>query len=207
MNTPSNNNDIYIGRQAGKEIHKSILSAKSCVKIVSPYLSPDYIQDLIFLHKKGIKITLITCDSIESNQYSKFKPSDLVIKEKVEDYSSAKSKSFLAKILRLLFPPIPNYNYKPLFDIKVFDSSTGKNPRSTELIHSKIYLIDNKIAFLGSANLTYSGFKTHYETTIKVSDPSAIQDISTEIDSLYNSTELKSKPIKEWMISDRRGIL
>jgi len=34
-------------------------------KIVSPYLSPDYIKELINLNNRGIKITLITCDDIK----------------------------------------------------------------------------------------------------------------------------------------------
>jgi len=52
--------------------------------------------------------------------------------------------------------------YSPIFRIKVFDSTSGENPNSTELIHSKIFIIDESLCFLGSVNLTHSGFKTHY---------------------------------------------
>ena len=89
------------------------------------------------------------------------------------------------------------YEYYSLFKLKIFDSKSGKKPYSTNLIHSKIFLIDEKTAFLGSANFTYSGFKTHYETVIKVEDEKAIKDISKEIENLFNFKELKAKLIEE----------
>ena len=91
-----------------------------------------------------------------------------------------------------------SFKYKPIFRIKVFDSASGKNPRSTELIHSKIFVIDEEIAFLGSVNFTYSGFKTHYETMIKVEDSKAVKDISQEVERLYNSKDLREKRVEEW---------
>ena len=234
MITFSNKDHIYIGREAGKEIHERIKRAKKSVKVVSPYLSPDYLKDLISMYKKGIKITLITCDKIESNSYSDFNPSDLIKKEKIYNDKAGKLKKLLFKffiqlfiislflavsafILPMLFIfagiliiisiiilaysiSISDYLFKcePIFGIKVFDSASGKNPRSTELIHSKIFVIDEEIAFLGSANFTYSGFKTHYETTIKVEDRNAVKDISEEVEKLYSSNDLKAKSVEEW---------
>jgi len=235
MITFSNKDHIYIGREAGKEIYEKIKIAQKSVKIVSPYLSPDYTKELISLHKKGIKITLITCDNIETNSYSDFKISDLVKIEKVEESKSKKLNKFLHQLVILLFIgaiisavssfvlPILiflagilffasiiavvysesisdcSFKYEPIFRIKVFDSTTGKNPKSTELIHSKIFVIDDEIAFIGSVNFTYAGFKTHYETTIKVEDKKAVKDISEEVEKLYFSKDLKAKSIGEWI--------
>ncbi len=234
MITFSSKDHIYIGREAGKEIHEKIKDAKKSVKVVSPYLSPDYINDLINLHKKEIKITLITCDKIENNSYSDFRTSDLVTKEEIYDEKLGKLKKLLFKsfiwlfilstlisITTFIFPIsiIPagillfltliafisswiisdrSFKYEPIFRIKVFDSKTGKNPRSTELIHSKIFVIDEEIAFLGSVNFTYSGFKTHYETTIKIEDLNAVKTISQEVERLYSSNDLKAKSVNEW---------
>ena len=89
------------------------------------------------------------------------------------------------------------YEYYSIFRLKIFDSSSGEKPRSKELIHSKIFVIDENTAFLGSANFTYSGFNTHYETLIKIEDKKAVIDISREVESLYNSTELEFKQISE----------
>ena len=91
-----------------------------------------------------------------------------------------------------------NYEYSTIFKIKVFDSKSGENPRSTELIHSKIFVIDESLAFLGSLNFTYSGFKKHYETVIQIEDKQAVNAISKEVDSLYHSEIFREKSIREW---------
>jgi phosphatidylserine/phosphatidylglycerophosphate/cardiolipin synthase-like enzyme len=90
------------------------------------------------------------------------------------------------------------FQYYSIFKIRVFDSHSGEKPWSTNLVHSKIFLIDDKICFLGSANFTWSGFRTHYETIIKVQDPKAIRDISQEIEALFNSKELSFISIDDW---------
>ena len=233
METSSKDSIIKLGRGIGIEILKEIKNAKTSVKIVSPYLSPEYIKELIHLHNRGVQITLITCDNLETNQFSDFKPSDIIKKEKIQDIKLKNLKKylyfysfilFLISIIsfsiifflpQLLFIPIilsvitlimfatawiindSKYNYYPIFKLKVFDSKSGINPQSTNLIHSKIFIIDNQILFLGSANFTYSAFKTHYETIIRVLDPKAIRDIDEEIDKIYNSKELKEKSWEE----------
>jgi phosphatidylserine/phosphatidylglycerophosphate/cardiolipin synthase-like enzyme len=234
MRTFSSKDSIYIGKNAGKEILGEIKNAKKSVKIVSPYTSPDYMKELISLHKKGVDVTLITCDNIETSSYSDFNPSDLVKKEKIINPGAEKTKKsrlsyviipfgiflmtlffyFLSLFPLLLiltgiflitgfilvisyfFIETYSYKYDPLFRIKVFDSHSGKNPRSTELIHSKIFIIDESVCFLGSANLTYSGFKTHYETAIRIDDARAVSDISEEVEVLYNSEELRVKSVE-----------
>ena len=60
MRTISNRDGIYIGRKAGAEILKKIKGARKSVKIVSPYLSASFVQELIKLRKEGREITLIT---------------------------------------------------------------------------------------------------------------------------------------------------
>src|SRR3989338_410614 len=84
MKTFSKNDAIYIGKYAGDEIIKEIKNAKSSVKIVSPYLSGNYVKELIHLHNQGRNITLITSDNITENQkYSDFSTSDLIVKNEV----------------------------------------------------------------------------------------------------------------------------
>lgn len=56
----SKNNEIYIGRKAGKELLEDIHNAKKSVKIISPYLGPEYVKDLIGVKEKGVEVSLIT---------------------------------------------------------------------------------------------------------------------------------------------------
>jgi phosphatidylserine/phosphatidylglycerophosphate/cardiolipin synthase-like enzyme len=234
MRTISQNDKIYIGRKAGIEILKEVLNSKESVKIVSPYLSSSYLEKLVNLQKKGVKITLITCDEIKESEkgFSNFKLSDIIKQKEIslKDIKTIPKHSkpaflgmlILSAILFLLTPFLPllliislplliisligilfpslnqkEYEYYSVFRLKIFDSHSSNKPWSTNLIHSKIFIIDENIAFLGSANFTYSGFNTHYETIIKIEDKNAISIISQEIESLYNSTELKSKTIRE----------
>lgn len=44
------NCDLYIGKGAGKKLIKDMHDAESEVKIVSPYLSPSLVKELIGLH-------------------------------------------------------------------------------------------------------------------------------------------------------------
>lgn len=57
--------DIYMGTGAGKKLLHEIGNAQLSVKISSPYLSPKMVQELIWLHKKGIKVSLITSDTLD----------------------------------------------------------------------------------------------------------------------------------------------
>ncbi len=59
------NCDIYIGKGAGKKLLNDIRNAKKSIKIVSPYLSPFLISELISLHKRNLEVELITTDNIE----------------------------------------------------------------------------------------------------------------------------------------------
>ena len=58
-----------MGTGAGTKLLKEIGNAQHSVKISSPYLSPKMVDELVWLHKKGIKVTLITSDKFDSRSY------------------------------------------------------------------------------------------------------------------------------------------
>ncbi len=81
---------------------------------------------------------------------------------------------------------VESFSYQNLFPIKAFRSPKGMGGnRLTPLIHSKIYLIDDELAFLGSLNFTSAGFKDNFETCIKVSDPVAVAQIIEQVDRVF----------------------
>ncbi|MEM9982976.1 MAG: phospholipase D-like domain-containing protein, partial [Bacteroidota bacterium] len=59
-------------------------------------------------------------------------------------------------------------------------------------------LIDDQIAYLGSFNFTSSGVRHNYETSIKVKDPEAIQEVKKEIYQLMNHLSMPTKDIQLW---------
>ncbi|WP_233885110.1 phospholipase D-like domain-containing protein [Tenacibaculum piscium] len=89
------------------------------------------------------------------------------------------------------------YKYSQLFPFKVY-MSPYKSKLSDSFIHSKIYIIDDKIAYLGSLNFTVSGFKNNYETSIRTEDSKAIREIKKEFYQLFNHSDLHEKDIQLW---------
>jgi phosphatidylserine/phosphatidylglycerophosphate/cardiolipin synthase-like enzyme len=60
-------------------------------------------------------------------------------------------------------------------------------------LHAKIYLADRKEAIITSANLTKSGTMGNYEAGIWLKDPSALNEICTYIDDLYQFRQISEK--------------
>lgn len=235
--------DIYIGKGAGKKLLYDIQNARKSVKIVSPYLSPFLIAELIKFRNRNLEVELITSDNIEdfyanyekniTKLINQNRETDQIAVEKREKWKdTSKILTYIGfglliilvaigyylkdpKITLGLIPiiiiflvvkryknkikntRIYSYWYSQLFPFKVY-MSPDKSDQSDTFIHSKIYLIDDKIAYLGSLNFTSSGTKHNYETRIRTEDPNAINEIKDEIYQLLNHSHLPEKDIQYW---------
>ena len=237
------NCDIYIGKGAGKKLLNDIHNAKKSIKVVSPYLSPFLIKELIKLRTRNLEVELITTDNIEDfYDNSEKNIHKLIIQNRETDNIAVEKREkwndiskiilyitiglfvtfsgvlyylkepkigfsiipiiILFLIYRLYKTKIKNkqiysYWYSQLFPFKVY-MSPDKSELSDTFIHGKIYLIDNKIAYLGSLNFTASGTKHNYETRIRTEDINAIKEIKEEINQLFNHSHLPERDIQYW---------
>ncbi len=235
--------DIYIGKGAGKKLLNDIRNAKQSIKIVSPYLSPFLISELINFRKRNLEVVLITTDKLEDFFGSHEKNIHKLIiqnreidkeaevkREKWKDISKILAYigigillilivlAYYIRDLKVAFGLIPlliiflivklyknkiknkqiySYWYSQLFPFKVY-MSPNTTDESDTFIHSKIYLIDNKIAYLGSLNFTSSGTKHNYETRVRTEDQNAIEEIKEEIHKLLNHSHLPERNIQIW---------
>lgn len=235
--------DIYIGKGAGKKLLNDINNAKKSVKVVSPYLSPFLIKELIKLRTRNLDVELITTDNIEDfyGSYEKnihklihqnIKTDEIAVEKREKWNNIAKIVLYISigllitlggifyylKEVKLGFGLIPigillliyklyktkiknkriySYWYSQLFPFKVY-MSPDKTELSDTFIHGKIYLIDDKIAYLGSLNFTASGTKHNYETRIRTEDLNAIKEIKEEINQLFNHSHLPERNIQFW---------
>ncbi len=234
--------DIYIGTGAGKNLLEEMEKATEEIKIISPYLSPSLVNDLIYLHHQGKKINLITINDIEDTK-DKENIRRLIKQVKITDANAeVLRKKWLSitkillsliilitistilayvinKDLRFFYLVVPltlfvliskfynekitslriySYEYVPLFPFKVLlqPEEGSKNHRLN--LHSKIYIIDNKIAYLGSLNFTHFGTKSNHETSIRTTDRNAILYINSEFDSLLNNEYYEKRDLQEW---------
>lgn len=235
--------DIYIGKNAGAKMLQDIRNAKKNVKIVSPYLSPFLIKELIYLHSKGIKIRLITSDEIEDFYGYDKNIHKLIIQQRHIDEKAKQKRNdlislsgmllfsmivvalllialmyFLSNfkfaygfvIIALMFlvrdsvakkikkTKIYHYTYKQLFPFKVYVSPSHGNSVHKTFIHSKIYIIDDEIAYLGSLNFTGSGVKDNHETRIRTTDPNAVAKIIEEMKEMFYHSDLPERDIRFW---------
>ncbi|WP_052248354.1 phospholipase D-like domain-containing protein [Chryseobacterium taiwanense] len=236
--------DIYIGKRAGAKLLQDIRNAKTNVKIVSPYLSPSLIKELIFLHSKGIKISLITSDEIEDFYGNDKNINKLIVQKRHTDEKAKQSRDGLISLsgtllftmigLAIVLAPlifllkewkfaygfilvvllffvrdfivrqiknkrIYYYTYKQLFPFKVFISpNIENNSFNKTFVHSKIYVIDDEIAYMGSLNFTAKGLKDNHETRIRTSDPVAVAKIVEEVNEVFFNSNLAERDLQFW---------
>lgn len=235
--------DIYIGKSAGAKLMQDIRNAKRNVKIVSPYLSPFLIKELIDLHSRGINIRLITSDEIEDFYGYDKNIHKLIIQHKHVDEKAKETRDSLVSLsgtllfamiglgvvliplmyllnnfkfaygfilIALMFfvrdsvvkkikrTKVYHYTYKQLFPFKVFVSPNSGNSFNKTFIHSKIYIIDDEIAYMGSLNFTGSGVKDNHETRIRTSDPNAVSKIIEEVKEIFYHSNLVERDVQFW---------
>lgn len=231
MKTHSSNDDIYIGRGVGNMLKEDLERATRSVKIVSPYLTPSYVEDLLKLAKKGVSITLITSNDVEEGDgnYSSLTHTDLIKQTKHINQEKRELRNKGVKYslfggaipLILLFlgyypfffitlvivgivfyyfydKQIYTYSYYSPIKLKVVPDEYHDKENGKYLIHSKVYVIDDRFAYLGSVNYTHKAFKSNYETITRVTSEKAVRDISKEVDRLFSDKDTFEKDIGEW---------
>ena len=86
---------------------------------------------------------------------------------------------------------VNTYAYKELFPFRVFDSPHKLNYSHSGAfhIHSKVYIIDDEIAYMGSINLTSSGLGNSFESRIRIIDKDVISGLNEMFEKLFNHTD------------------
>ncbi len=111
--------------------------------------------------------------------------------------------SVLCLILALVFSskvkeakklPIFQYKYSKKLNFKIIK----QDPLFHDFFHLKAYVVDGEIAYLGSLNFTYSGFKRNIESCITVKDQAA-QAIDAYLFNIYHSTDIPF--YSEWEVA------
>ncbi len=236
--------DLYIGKNAGNKIIEEINTAKSSVKIISPYISPSTIWHLIKLHRKGVQVELVTTDAVMDQTEQAEKTFKVLIKQEKEYNKKGaalkKTLHFLQKLLwgsfaiallatfyfyieeqssnlglgiiislTLLVLGIYvsiktsqqntfQYKYESLFPLKLLIAPENSEFPIKTFIHSKVFIIDEKIMYWGSINFTSMGVKDNYETRVRTTDTIAIQKMTKEFNQLLQSNNLPERYLNIW---------
>lgn len=100
--------------------------------------------------------------------------------------------------IRIKNKRIYNYNYSTLFPLKVYLSPKRETNYRGTFFHSKVYVIDGSIAYLGSLNFTEGGTKYNYETRVRTTDKGAIKEINQEVADLFDKHQIPRIDIQRW---------
>lgn len=97
------NCDIFIGKGAGKKLLNDIRNARKSIKIVSPYLSPFLISELISFRKRNLEVELITTDNIE-DFYGKYERNihQLIIQNRETDKEAVEKREKWKDVSKIL---------------------------------------------------------------------------------------------------------
>jgi len=91
-----------------------------------------------------------------------------------------------------------SYSYEPRIPMaSIVSPNTDGKGKGRFLIHAKMYVIDEEIAFLGSANFTKAGFGANYESRITVRDPEAVFRLADEFDRMFANKDAEYRDISE----------
>ena len=232
--------DVYIGWGAGKKLMSEMASARTSVRIVSPFLSEHLIGGLEELHERGIQVELIT---VEGNSHREHETLAALLQQHVHVDVIARNRSkrmrmtfhmvyafvglgmvcywyflsqqlvvamlyllagtgILGLSLVLLRKAIRNiriysYSYASKFPLKVIRNYNDHGQRTTYL-HSKIYIIDDQIAYLGSLNFTYSGTENNYETRVRITDDHSVAKMVEEFRYLMDEARFPELDFNDW---------
>lgn len=80
-----------------------------------------------------------------------------------------------------------SYSYQSNLPFYVMASpNVDPQTRNQTFVNSKIYIIDDQVAYLGSGDFTKAGFRDHHETVFRIIDQSTVHCIYKEINGLLS---------------------
>lgn len=94
--------------------------------------------------------------------------------------------------------PIYSYNYSKKINFKYLRDFKD----SKMFIHSKIYVIDRKIAYMGSLNFTNNGFTSNFETRIRITQKNKIEELVKFMHSIFED-DINFKSHEIWYLGKK----
>lgn len=89
---------------------------------------------------------------------------------------------------------IYSYSYNTTINLRIikspYDGESMKFDNDKHLVHAKMYIIDDEVAYIGSINFTHSAFWYNYESRIKITDKNDIKRLIEEFDYLFSNDRL-----------------
>lgn len=150
--------ESHIGVGIGRYIEKEFDNAKESLWLISPILTRNVAKKIIAIANKGVKIRILTTPRI--NPESEY--ANIMIKKFVLDQTKSSSQNVSV-------------------DQKIADH------KDIPMIHVKLYIIDKKIAIIGSANLGEKHFWEYAEYICIFNEPEIVKKTIFDFEELWSS--------------------
>ena len=173
----------------GQYVLPSIQGATKSIDIVSPYLSPEYAQLLISRAEQGIIVRLITSDANNHRHQQALRTlrtDAYILGRRFWRYLIV---AVVLGLFGVMFGSYQGLMLISLAGIMIVIAITKNLPRqkrrniplyvkvisASQLVHLKLYIVDQQVALVGSANLTYYGMNRNIERIEIKTTPSEVQ--------------------------------
>lgn len=142
-------------------LRRLILEAQSSVRIANPYFDPNeqIVEDIIALPKKGVQTQILT--------------REVDIPDHVETFERFTE--------QLNDEQLGNLEIRDLYEL----DTTGRQETAT---HAKLMIVDDTIAYLGSANLTTTSLGSNFEIGALIRGP-PVADIAAVFDMVFSTAD------------------
>ena len=90
---------------------------------------------------------------------------------------------------------IYTYDYSAKINFKYLSNYFNKD----KFVHSKIYVIDRKVAYLGSLNFTNDGFSSNFETRIRITHEDKIKELVEFVNNIFKDDTNFGKHELSWL--------
>lgn len=89
---------------------------------------------------------------------------------------------------------IYNYNYFEKLNFKYL-----RNNGENMFIHSKIYIIDRRVAYVGSLNYTTKGFTSNFETRVRITEKQKIAELVEFVHNIFDDHDAFKRHELYWL--------
>jgi len=166
----------YVGRGVGAHFLNELLLSNKYVYVVSRWISPGYAERLVNMAKQGVEVKIITSDDKEKHHQKALK----MLKDSLKPPR-------LLLIRRTDWIP-------PNMELGIIRQ---------QYLHVKMYVFDDKMAVVGSANMTEHGLWNNIEHIVVFTEPEEIETIKQDFHKLWKLyTESRETAVEVTTLED-----
>ena len=148
----------FVGRGVGAQFLDDLLMADKYVYVVSRWISPSYARKLVNIARDGVEVKIITSDDSERHHQEALK----ILKKALKPPK-------LAFFMRSSWTP-------PNMELGIIRQ---------QYLHVKMYVFDDKMAVVGSANFTEHGLWNNIEHIVVFDKPEEVEEIKRDFKKLW----------------------